>query len=649
MKKIYTLFGAALIAASASAQSALRPADQLEISVSNQRGSEAVSSSNRGNAYFCEDFANGLDGNNSWGAWTTGGNNGGVWDLATADSPAGAYSANLAAMTSPTAANGWMIFDADLAQGGAITPNNPAEVMQGWLVTPELDMSELENVKVEFNQYFRYCCAQLSPLTVQVSNDGGTTWTSFNATGILNTSANQLSANPLLTTIDISCAAALQPSVYVRWAYNASFANGYSHYFWGLDDICIFETTIENDLEITQVTNGDILQLWEYKVTPIDQAISEADNGMVAGVIWRNNGRQDQTNCQIVIEVLDEAGTTVLNTTNVDPFTMPAPANEIVCPAPVLDTLFISTGWVPDGIGIYQVRATITSDEGDDIPENNTRTRFIEYTSDEYGHNDAAVTTGEVRGRASDDNPDLFIPYGLGNTYTFPNPGSTAYGLTVEFGPNTDGGVNFLAALYTDQSTTAQSYELETFQYHTLFDQWIDAGPIYFPFETSLECSVDEVYMVTVETEEETLEELTVLVETNSDNDNSTSRKDFNSDEQLVWFFRQSYSPSIRLITSERVMSVEELNATEVAALNIFPNPANTESRIEFNLEDAGNVAYEVRDVTGKLIMWNNVGKYLAGTNSFTLEVNEVPSGNYFINVVSGNKVIGRNQLVVRH
>ncbi|MEZ4800965.1 MAG: hypothetical protein R2809_14565, partial [Flavobacteriales bacterium] len=298
MKKIYTIVGAALIAASASAQSALRPADNLEIQISKQR-SQTAASSTRGTAYFCEDFSNGLDGANGWGAWTTGGNNGDVWALADSESPAGAYSSNLDPMASPTADNGWVIFDADLAQGGPITGANPAEVMQGWLVTPELDMTELENVKVEFNQYFRYCCSQLSPLTVEVSIDGGTTWTSFNATGILNTSANQLSANPLLTTIDISCVAALQPSVYVRWAYNAAFENGYSHYFWGLDDICIFETAIENDLEITQVTNGDILNLWEYKVTPFDQAITEADGGMVAGVIWRNNGRQDQTNVSI--------------------------------------------------------------------------------------------------------------------------------------------------------------------------------------------------------------------------------------------------------------------------------------------------------------------------------------------------------------
>jgi hypothetical protein len=655
MKRIYSIIGTVLIAAAANAQGGLRPADQFEISVSNQRGAEALSTS-RGSSvdFFCEDFANGLDGNNGVGAWTTGGNNGSVWALATADSPAGFYSSSLNAMASPTASNGWMIFDADFAQGGQITAANPAEVMSGYIQTPVLDMSSLENVKVDFNQYFRYCCAQLSPLSVQVSNDGGATFTEFNATGILITSANQLSANPLNTIIDVSCVAALQSEVVIRWSYNDEFADGYSHYFWGLDDICIYETAVENDLEITQVTNGDILNLWEYKVTPLNQAITEGDGGMVAGVIWRNNGRQDQTNCNIVIEVLDATGTTVLNTTNVPTFDMPAPANEPICPAPVLDTIFVQTGWVPTEIGSYQVRATLTSDQTDDLPDNNVRTRVIEYTTDEYGHNDVALTTGELRGRASADNPDLFVPFGVGNIYTFPNEGSTAYGLTVEFGPNTTGatetaqGANFLAALYSDQSTTtAQVYELVEFGYHMVQPQWVDAGPIYFPFDNSAECIVDEVYLVSVETEEETVEELTVTAEPNSDNDNSTARKDFNSNQVLTWFFRNSYSPSVRLILSERAVGVNETEVSNLSGLQLFPNPAVDNTRIQFNLNEASNVAYEVRDITGKLMMWDNIGKHAAGSNSFNLNVSELPAGNYVIGVVTGGKNITHEKLMI--
>jgi len=80
-------------------------------------------------------------------------------------------------------------------------------------------------------------------LLLCVSIDGGTNWTVFPANGSFNPSANSLSANPLNTRVDISCAAAGQSSVLVRWGYNTAAAAGYSHYFWGIDDIEIFDKT----------------------------------------------------------------------------------------------------------------------------------------------------------------------------------------------------------------------------------------------------------------------------------------------------------------------------------------------------------------------------------------------------------------------
>ncbi len=357
MKKIFTILGLFALTAPAIGQHAIQPATPEEVIFANEQVRPGTQRSNRGSEFFCEDFSNGLDGSTAFGAWTTGGQNAEVWAMATADSPAGVYSANLNPMASPSASNGWVIFDADLAQDGLINPNtNPVELMSGWITSPELNMSDLENVKVEFNQYFRYCCSQLSPMFVQVSNDGGATWTTFSATGTLITGANAISANPLLTVIDVSCVAANQPSVFVRWAYNPTIANGYSHYFWGLDDICIYETDVENDIQVAQVTNGNILTLFEYTITPIEQAVPAANGGLVAGVIYRNNGRQDQTNCQVTVEILNEDASTVLATATAPAFDLPAPANEILCPAPVLDTLFINTGWAPSEISLYDRR-----------------------------------------------------------------------------------------------------------------------------------------------------------------------------------------------------------------------------------------------------------------------------------------------------
>jgi hypothetical protein len=648
MKRIFTFLGAFALISISQAQEVVRPATEAEVFFANQGPRRTSERSNRGSEFFCEDFSNGLAGSTAYGAWTPGGLNANVWAMATADSPAGAYSSNLAAMASPTASNGWVIFDCDLAQGGVITTNNPVENMSGWLTTPELDMTELENVKVEFNQYFRYCCSQLTPLTVEVSVDGQLTWTVFGATGSLVTGANAISANPLLTTIDISCVAANQPSVYVRWGYNSPATGGYSHYFWGLDDICIFETAVENDLEVRQVTNGDIFNLFEYTVTPLEQAITAENGGLLAGVIYRNNGRQDQTNCQITVEILDESETTVLATANFPAFDMVSVANEVVCPPPVLDTVFIQTGWVPTEVGNYVVRASIISDQVEETPENNVGLRRIEYTADEYGHHGTGLAVGELRGQTDADNPDQFIPFGVANYFHFPNSGSTVYGLTAEFGPNTDPSVNFLIAFYQDQSTNqGQNFANAAFNYYSMADVWVDNGPIYLPFETSYnpEGGNDNFYTAAVQVEDNSLLEITVRAQANSDSDNSTLRWNFNSNQQLTWFGRNSFTPAIRAILSERVISVDELENS--ASLDIFPNPAVNDLRINVDLEKAGYLAYEIRDINGKIVTFDNKGVYPAGKSSFNVNVSNIAAGTYVVGIVTDGAMIAREKLVI--
>ncbi len=59
----------------------------------------------------------------------------------------------------------------------------------------------MSSVIVEWQQYFRYCCFPFAPVFLEVSNDGGTTWTTFEAKGNFIESANTLSANPLNTSV----------------------------------------------------------------------------------------------------------------------------------------------------------------------------------------------------------------------------------------------------------------------------------------------------------------------------------------------------------------------------------------------------------------------------------------------------------------
>ena len=122
-----------------------------------------------------------------------------------------------------------------------------------------------------------------------------------------------------------------------------------------------------NDIEITQVTNGDVFSVWEYRLTPLEQAIASANGGMVAGVMYRNVGTENQTNVEVLVEVLDDAGA-VVNSTTALIDTVYTFANASTCPANTQDTLYVNTNWEPSVVGDYGLRITMTSEQEDASP-----------------------------------------------------------------------------------------------------------------------------------------------------------------------------------------------------------------------------------------------------------------------------------------
>jgi len=95
-------------------------------------------------------------------------------------------------------------------------------------------------------------------------------------------------------------------------------------------------------------------------------------------------------------------------------------------------------------------------------------------------------------------------------------------------------------------------------------------------------------------------------------------------------------------------VSVEE-EAQFINGFAISPNPASTNAQVQFDLKAASYIAYEVRDIQGKLVATENIGLYNQGANSFNLNVSAYPAGNYIFNmVVDGEKMFSR-QFNVTH
>lgn len=637
-------------------------ADQARLDGVVARSTERVG----GNILFSEDFSNGFDGINGNGSWATADNAGDslwIWvapgntgfynngDATGISHPGGEFSTTIGALASGTPENGWMIFDCDYLN----TPiADGYQDTDGSLTSPMIDFTNDGSVILSWDQYFRYCCYPYAPIYVDVTNDGGSTWTTFDGHGSFIEAANTASANPLPTTLDISCVAAYSDSVQFRFTYTQApeTGNAYSHYYWGIDDVVVSSNVNADDLAMVQLTNGDIWNVWEYRVTPLEQAIPAADGGVLAGVIYRNNGTDNQEAVEVLVEVLTEEGDLITSVAETIPMVYSF-ANGLSCPANAQDTLYIATDWEPTTTGNYIIRATLTSGSSTDLtPEDNTMSKVIVFSDDVYGHDDEAALDGEVFPRESDI-AGLYDPSGQGAFYHTVNEGSTAYGMTIDFGENCglniDGDIaelEFETRLYFYDGTvgiTDSPFESAFWTYDT---DWSNVGPYYLSFEDPISLDAGAVYFVGVIAEYESEGGLTVQAQLNSDTDNSTGEYNVTGDGDFVWFTSQTYTPAVRLILSERVAVDEIANLNGINLGQNVPNPANNLTTFNFDLSQSRSVTFEVRDLSGRIVTSIEKGTLGAGVHSITYDVSALSSGLYTYTLIADGISITKKMVV---
>jgi hypothetical protein len=667
MKKIVTLAVLALFATAVFAQSKVvstarpvpaekpRAATTAEIERSLFEGAQSVLSNNvsANRNVYTEDFSNGFDGQGSNGPWTIedmGGNS--IWMMADANSPGGFYSTNAAPLASTSAANGWVIFDADLYQGGEISATNPVETVSGYLISSPIDFSACPSVILEFQQTFRYCCSGEKPFVLEVSNDGGSSWAVFDAAPEFALGANAASPNPLVSSVDISSVAAGQGYVIIRFGWQPFT---HTHYFWGIDDIRAYENPVQNDVRVTQVTSGNILTDYEYRCLALEQAIDPSMGGLVIGTIYENIGVNTQ-DATITAEVLDSTQTIVLASVS-ESVTIYSNA-ESPTPGDALDTLFIPTEWAPTEVGTYHVRTTISYGLADETPTDNTLSKKFLVDNGEYGHDDPTLLNNQMipytgTGTAADPFPQT----GYGSYLTCFNPGSIAGGLSVRFDNSTDDfcPINIqLVARNTDYNLS----DGEIFGYAEFEVQpWyvptgnIQQFPVFLPFEETVELMEGTTYFAGIQTDAETTQELAVKSIDEVDSDFSTGYWAESTTGDFLWFFGIGFltdeSPAIRLVMNEAIGIEEEKSF--VRDFVIGPNPVSTSAQVKFNLPAAAYIAYEVRDIQGRLVTFDNIGLHTKGTNSFELNVSDYAGGNYIFNlVIDGERMFSRQFNVTR-
>ena len=95
----------------------------------------------------------------------------------------------------------------------------------------------------------------------------------------------------------------------------------------------------------------------------------------------------------------------------------------------------------------------------------------------------------------------------------------------------------------------------------------------------------------------------------------------------------------------------DPLTNKSTVKITAYPNPANEEVNISFNLTSTEDITLSVQELTGKTIISKSVKEIVKGNNVFSLETINIKQGTYFVvaSAKPNNIPIGTIKLVIRH
>lgn len=566
---------------------------------------------------WCEDFANGLTGNNNSNLpWSVSGTDGALW-LHDTDGPSGQYSSNLGPLASTTPNNGWMIFDADLSNPGTVQ----AQYVQrtGQLISPYIDLSEEPNVSLRFDHGYRWCCSNDHQLLVGVSNDQGQTWTEYQVNE--NAVTNELVAITQ-TTIVISDVAGEQDSVLIRFEWGAESA---ASYFWMVDDVTIIETPanavrLENvDASLPNTLFGAA----SYTSTPLLQA---QVSGYFFGGNIVNEGVNDLVNARVEGEV----------TTN----NFSSQSESVTTLSTSEDTLiFTQNGFMPPSTGTYTANVFCTDDNN--VMSSTSQISFniseYEYARDQSDFNNAfgfsAVNNGGSGQLGNEfqifDDQDIYAVRAFIDMSTDPNATAIAT-LTLYDGTN-----------YTFQD---ESSIVNVGQFR---GQWAN-----FVFPTPFITTEGQSLIASIRADGG--EGMVVLGSSGVSSFAGSFLHDIDGTQQNqganIWFttanipmVRLSFDPSL----GEEETEPTDINEEFLSDFSVYPNPNNGVFSLEIETKNSADILVSVSNVIGQEVY----NRQLSNVSQFKdeIDISTLQSGIYILRLYDDQQhVIANEKLIVR-
>jgi len=503
-------------------------------------------------------------------------------------------------------------------------PGMPPPLQDESFITPDVDLSSILNPGLSFDWFMSYFWG-VSPnnnydLIVSISTDAGSTWTD------LWTEADEGEFATFTWATKSLSLGAYASEIAARFRFRYVGADGAEARF---DNIRVCSIP-GDDLAVTKVWHGDIVEALEYFRIPLAQA-----HEVVIGVSGLNAGANEQTG--VVYNYAINRGPAQVASGSF-------PAANATLASGATDETWFSTGFVPDAVGTYTVTVTIGSDGDDSNEANNTATSTFQMTNFIYGHDEVNTTVlaAYFGGNDANNSPNEFKMSVLYEVFA----DATLRGVQVAFGSTTNAqscSIEVFDLVNDPGRTDPLVFEVYDIAASDLSSQ-TTVKLVNIPLNggEGIELFEGGIYQIAIGN---SAGERLVIVASDDDEDFATVMYGpYGANDAINWYIGWDFSPVIRANFDPSVSIAETVDLT---GIQMFPNPANDVLTVRFSAQDQNNVRINMVSLDGKLVYSENV-KSFSGQHTSRIDMNGLPSGIYSVQLMSNNSTHTQKVVVVK-
>ena len=487
-----------------------------------------------------------------------------------------------------------------------------------------IDLSGIPAPHFEFEQYgARFITLQ----SILVSTDGGTSWTEVgnnNSIDPLTGGGGAVYGQPEVARYNMTASIAADPSnVMIRFSWDGAM-NGasmnYIEYGWFVDNVRIVEGhAFDSDIQSAYFKSG-VGVSFEY------------------GLTYYQVPQSQVTEIEFSAETINQGGSTFtnlhLNADVTGAGTYSGTSDNIDLGASEMDSLGATVAFTPVALGEYNITWNFTGDGVDTYADNDEIAATMKVTDYTYAR-DNNVSTGNITNFASNSGESFAIGNGM-DIFADGVIGA----LDIKIGDATDNvdQLIFGQIMRFDEGAGDFVYIDQTND-HTI-TSGENGGWIRVVFDDPISVSAGDLILVLaghyggVDVQFGMAQDV----------------------EEGVWGY-DAGSTRFGLTDASAIMiradfrdftSVEENASNNFAVGQNMPNPFGDNSVINYELNEAANVAVQFVDISGKIVKTINNGTQAAGT--YTLDVNaaDFAEGVYFYTFTIGAEKVTKRMVITK-